>query len=95
MNTVLQIPLSADLRSKSLISAKEMGFSSLQEAVRVFLTNLATKKMHISIQQKPTIIKLSEKAEKRYLRIAEDIKKGRHVGVAHSVDELMQKLHGR
>ena len=27
MNTVLQIPLSADLRTKSLISAREMGFS--------------------------------------------------------------------
>ena len=64
MNTVLQIPLSADLRTKSLISAREMGFSSLQEAVRVFLTNLANQTMHISIQQKPTIIKLSEKAEK-------------------------------
>ena len=93
MNTVLQIPLSVDLRSKSLISAREMGFSSLQEAVRVFLTNLASRNMHISIQQKPTIIKLSEKAEKRYARIVEDIKKGRNVGVAHSVNELMQKLH--
>lgn len=35
-NTVLQIPLSKDLRVKSLKAAEDLGFSSLQEVVRVF-----------------------------------------------------------
>lgn len=37
-NTVLQIPMTIELREKSEKAAVEAGFSSLQEVVRVFLT---------------------------------------------------------
>jgi len=41
--TTLQIPISKDLKSSATIVARDYGFSSLQEIVRVFLRKLAQK----------------------------------------------------
>jgi hypothetical protein len=40
-NTILQVPLSKQLRLQAAQAAEAQGFSSLQEAVRVFLQELA------------------------------------------------------
>jgi len=40
-STILQVPLSKQLRLQATQAAEEQGFSSLQEAVRVFLQELA------------------------------------------------------
>ena len=37
-NTVLQVPISKSLRAQALKTISQMGFSSLQEYIRVFLT---------------------------------------------------------
>lgn len=50
MKTVLQVPLSIDLRRQAKKQALAQGFSSLQEAVRVFLKQLVLKKIHFSLE---------------------------------------------
>lgn len=47
MNTTLQVPVDASLKSRATKAAKAMGFSSLQEIVRVFLQKLADGEIHI------------------------------------------------
>jgi len=89
--TILQIPLSSTLKSTATQVAEDMGFSSLQEVVRVLLTKLASKQITISIQE---TVKLSPKAEKRYQRMTHAFKKKTRVFSAGSVDALMEQLHG-
>lgn len=87
---VLQIPLNAELRKAAEVEAKAQGFSSLQEAVRVFLKKLANKAIGLRFEE-PTI-QLSQKAIKRYNRIDEDIRKGKNVYEARDVKDLMRQL---
>lgn len=48
--TTLQIPLDTALRKEAETAAKEQGFSSLQELVRVFLKLLAKGKIDFKIE---------------------------------------------
>ena len=89
--TVLQIPLNAELRKAAEVEAKAQGFSSLQEAVRVFLKKLADRAVGLRFEE-PTI-QLSQKAIKRYNKILEDIEAGRNVYEAKDVNDLMRQLH--
>lgn len=50
--TVLQIPMSKSLRDGAGRAAEEMGFSSLQEAIRVFLTLMAERKLKLVFELK-------------------------------------------
>lgn len=86
---VIQIPVSADLRRKAEIQALKQGFSSLQEALRVFMTKLAAKKINVSFEE---TIPLSPKAERRYAKIDEDFEKGKNIYKARNVDDLMRQL---
>lgn len=88
--TVLQVPVSADLRKAAEKEALDQGFSSLQEAVRVFMKKLADRAIGLRFEG-PTI-QLSEKAIRRYSRIDEDVRKGKNVYQARNVKDLMRKL---
>lgn len=90
-NTVLQVPMDKDLRNQATAVVQDLGFSSLQEPVRVFLRQLAKRRITVSFGPMP--IKLSEKAIKRYDRMTDDFEAGRNVFTANSVDELMRQLH--
>jgi len=46
--STIQIPINNDLRIKAGKRAKELGYSSLQEIIRIFITELA--KNHISVK---------------------------------------------
>lgn len=86
----MQIPLNAELRKAAEVEAKAQGFSSLQEAVRVFLKKLSDRTIGLRFEA-PTI-QLSQKAIKRYNRIDEDIKMGKNVYEARDVKDLMKQL---
>ncbi len=49
-STILQVPISKDLRDDAAVAASSLGFSSLQEAVRVFLTQLAEGRIKITFE---------------------------------------------
>ena len=47
-NVTLQVPVSREIKLAAQKRATEMGFSSLQEAVRVFLYQFAAGKVDVS-----------------------------------------------
>lgn len=89
----MQIPISKSLKAEATSVAKEYGFSSLQEIVRVLLTKLAKRQLSVSVEQFPAV-RLSAKNERRYAKMEEDFKKGRNVYMAKDVNDLMRQLHG-
>lgn len=91
MNTTLQVPLPKSLKTKATIAAKDMGFSSLQDVVRILLTKLARKQLRIEVEE--TEVHLSPQNEKRYMKMAKDFEKGKNVRAFSGVEELMKDLH--
>lgn len=89
--TVLQIPLPKELKISAEKAAQDAGFSSLQEVLRVFMKKFASKKIDLTFEE--NIVYLSPKAEKRYAKIDEDIKKGKNVYEATDVDDFLRQLH--
>lgn len=90
MRTLLQVPLTPLLRTNATKVAEELGFSSLQEVVRIFLTKFAAGKVALSLQE---TVPLSAKSEKRYEKMERDFIAHKNIRTAHSVDELMRQLH--
>lgn len=92
--TVLQIPMSKSLRDGAGKAAKEMGFSSLQETIRVFLKQLEERFLTLSFE--PKAEQLSPKAIRRYNKIIDEIDSGREpIYETESVDDLLNQLYGR
>lgn len=89
--TVLQIPVSKNLRIRAESTALEYGFSSLQEAVRVFLAKLAQKAIEISFQE---TIRLSPTADSRYQKMDADFAAGKNIYFGETVKELKDQLSG-
>ena len=89
--TNLQIPIRKDLKIAATEAAIEQGFSSLQEAVRIFINKMAQKTIDVVFT--PKTIKLSPKAVRRYNKISEDIEKGIGVYEVKNVADLMKQLN--
>ena len=86
--TILQVPITLDLRKKADQIAEEQGFSSIQEVVRVFLKRFATRR--VGVEFFPSTM-LSSKNEKRYLEMIGQPEK---MSKAFStVSELMDDLN--
>ena len=90
--TILQVPISKYLRDEASLAASNMGFSSLQEAVRVFLTQLRSQIVKITFEQPP--IQLSAKAIKRYDKISGNFKLNKNKYPSFTdVDKMMEYLN--
>lgn len=87
--TVLQIPVSKNLRIKAENAALASGFSSLQEVIRVFMKKLATRSIEVSFQE---VVKLSPRAERRYQKMDKDFVIGKNVYSAKTIEELKTQL---
>lgn len=88
--TLLQIPLDKSLRDQAMMAATDLGFSSLQESVRVFLSQLAKRDITIGFGVAP--IPLSPKAIHRYNRMLDDIDKGQNEVTTNSIEDFLTKL---
>lgn len=88
--SILQIPLDKNLRDVAEKVASKQGFSSLQEVVRVFLTQLASDKIEINIEKS---VKLSSKNEKKYSKMTRDFESGRNIFSAENPEDLVSKLN--
>ena len=72
--------------------AKESGFSSLQEVLRVFLAKFAKREIGVSVEQFPAV-KLSAKNDRRYAKMVDDVLSGRvKTKSFDNVDDLMKDL---
>jgi antitoxin component of RelBE/YafQ-DinJ toxin-antitoxin module len=90
--TTLQVPISKTLKSNATEVAKEYGFSSLQEIVRVMLSKLAKKEFVITFGEQFPTVALSAKNEARYAKMEEDFKANRNVYTADNLDDFFNKL---
>ncbi len=72
---ILQIPMEISLRKNAEDAAIKAGFSSVQEVVRVFLNKFASQKVSVTFSD----YILTSKAENRYRKMINDIKKGRNI----------------
>jgi len=81
--------MNRSVRLKANSLASEMGFSSLQELMRVVLNQLLKKELVLSIQKPHN---LSNKSKLRYQQMDNDFKQGEKIEEASSVSELMSQL---
>ena len=87
----MQIPVSMSLRQQAEAEAKAMGFSSLQEVIRVLLARLAKKQLRVVVEDAGFV--LSKSAIERYSGMDKDFESGKNVFEAKSVSRLMNKLN--
>ncbi|MDP3987873.1 MAG: hypothetical protein Q8P80_01875 [Candidatus Levybacteria bacterium] len=93
MNTraILQVPVNPTLRKEAEKEALAQGFSSLQEAVRVFLKKLAQGTIGVTFEES---VQLSPQAIKRYDKILKELESGKVKTKAFSdVNSLMEHLN--
>ena len=73
--TTLQIPMTKQLKTKAGDAAAKQGFSSLQEIVRVFLSQLAANKVGVAFNI-PSV-ELSLKNDDCYAKMIQEVATGR------------------
>lgn len=88
--TILQVPIDISLRDQALRAAESLGFSSLQETVRVFLKKLASQTIEISFEETE---RLSPKAERRYARMIKDYGNNKNIVHCENVEDFFKKLN--
>ena len=90
-NTVIQIPISKQLRQQSETAANQAGFSSVQEVIRVFLCQFSQQKIVLNFDNPG--IKLSPENEKKYLKIISDLQKNKNITSTKSPDDFFTKIN--
>lgn len=91
---VIQTPVTSELRREAENAAIEQGYSSLQDAIRMYLKKLAQREIKVQLQEQFPPVQLSAKAIKRYDKMTEDYKNGKNIFVAENVEDLMDQLNG-
>lgn len=82
-----------DLKERAELASSSMGFSSLQEVVRVLLTKVSKRELDLKFEETEEVTYLSPAAEKRFKKAVEDIKAGRNIIETKNVDELLSILN--
>lgn len=90
---IVQVPMSKDLKEKAEVVSSDLGFSSVQEAIRVLLTKLSKREFSLRVEETEEIKYLSPVAERKFKKAIEDIKAGRNVTKTENVDQLLELLH--
>jgi len=80
----------ASLRKSATKVATDYGFSSLLEAIRVFLTQLSKKEVSLTFEKS---VNLSPKAVKRYKKIEKDLRDGKNIHSVKDVSNLIKRLN--
>ncbi|OGD92624.1 hypothetical protein A2697_00485 [Candidatus Curtissbacteria bacterium RIFCSPHIGHO2_01_FULL_41_44] len=90
---ILQVPMSKDLKEKAQSASQDLGFSSIQEAIRVLLTKFAKKELSLKVTEEvEEVTRLSKVAEKRYKKAIDDIKAGRNIYRPKNKEEFFKML---
>lgn len=90
-STTLQIPINKNIRDQAASTAEKMGFSSLQEVVRLFLNKMAAQEIDVIFEQ---TVQLSPKAAKRYDNMIDEIESGKvKIKSFSDTDSLMRDLN--
>ena len=89
---ILQVPMSRELKEKAQSASSDLGFSSLQETIRVLLTKLSKRELTMSVEPVEEITHLSKTAEARFKKAVLDIKAGRNIYKPKNKDEFFELL---
>lgn len=90
--TTLQIPMPTALRDRATRVATKQGFSSLQEAIRIFLSQFVSGQVEVRYTAPPVM--LSSKNAARYDKMIEDVETGKVKTKSFTdVDKLMAYLN--
>lgn len=90
---ILQVPMSRDLKESAWSASNDLGFSSLQEAIRVLLTKLAKKELSLKVTEEvEEIAHLSKAAERKFKKAVADIKAGRNIYRPKNKEEFFKML---
>lgn len=90
---IVQVPMSKELKEKAEIVSTNMGFSSIQETIRVLLTKLSKKEFSLKVMEAEKITYLSPAAERKFKKAVADIRAGRNVTKTNNIDELLSLLN--
>lgn len=91
---ILQVPMPPELKSKAEAASARMGFSSLQESIRVWLSNIVRQTPIVRYEESP--VQLSPRAIRRYNKMIDDIDSGKEpVYIAHDTKDFFDQLYGR
>lgn len=89
---IVQVPMSKELKKKAEVVSADLGFSSIQETIRVLLTKLSKREFSLKVEETEEVTYLSPAAVKRYNKAIDDIKAGRNITEAKNIDELLSLL---
>lgn len=90
---ILQVPMTKELKEKAEAVSLDMGFSSLQETIRVLLNKLAKREFSLKVEEQvEEITHLSPAAERKFKKAVADIKAGRNVTKTNNTEELLNLL---
>lgn len=90
---IVQVPMTQELKKKAEIVSSDLGFSSIQETIRVLLTKLSKKEFNLKVEEVEEVTYLSAGAEKRFKKAVRDIKAERNVTKTKNIDELLSILN--
>ncbi len=76
---IVQVPMSRELKEKAEMVSIDLGFSSIQETIRVLLTKLSKREFSLKVEEAEEINHLSAAAERKFKKAVEDIRAGRNI----------------
>lgn len=88
---ILQVPMSKTLRQRAQEVAEDIGFSSLQEVIRLLIHKFARRELTVKFED-IEIVQLSSVAKKRLKKIEQDIAKGKNLYKAENASDLFRQL---
>lgn len=88
---ILQVPMSKTLRQRAQEVAEDIGFSSLQEVIRLLIHQFARRELTVKFED-IEIVQLSSVAKKRLKKIEQDIAKGKNLYKAENANDLFRQL---
>lgn len=90
---IVQVPMPKELKKKAEAVSADLGFSSMQEVIRVLLTKLSKKEFSLKVEETEEITHLSPASERKFRKAVEDIKAGRSIYKPKNKDEFFKLLN--
>jgi len=86
--------MTEDLKEKAEVVSSDLGFSSLQETIRVLLTKLSKREFSLRVEETvEEITDLSPATERKFKEAVEDIKAGRNIYKPKNKKEFFEILN--
>lgn len=90
---ILQVPVTRNLRDAAESTAYDFGFSSLQEAIRIFMAKMASKQITFTFGEASEYLTARQEKilSKKYQKFLLD-KKVKKTYIARSAEEMLSQL---